>query len=74
VLAAVIGAGLGFAIGDDNSPAGSTTTPVPVTITEPGTTLTTDATVTLPASTVVTTETSTETTTTLVTTTVVGVP
>jgi hypothetical protein len=74
VLAAVIGAGLGFAIGDDNSPAGSTTTPVPVTITEPGTTLTTEATVTLPASTVVTTETATETTTTLVTTTVVGVP
>jgi hypothetical protein len=72
VLAAVIGAGLGFAIGDDNSPAGSTTTPVPVTITEPGTTLTTEATVTLPASTVVTT--ATETTTTLVTTTVVGVP
>lgn len=74
VLAAVIGAGLGFAIGDDNSPAGTTTAPVSVTLTEPGTTVTTEATVTLPASTVVTTETATETTTTLVTTTVVGVP
>jgi hypothetical protein len=63
VLALVAGVGLGFALDGGGSSGSDTTASVPVTLTRPGTTLTTQETVTLPATTVVTTSVSTETTT-----------
>jgi hypothetical protein len=74
VVALVAGVGLGFALDSGGPSSSDTTTPASVTITESGTTITTQETVTLPATTVLSTSISTETTTTTttVTTTVVG--
>ena len=67
VVALVAGVGLGFALDSGGASSSDTTAPVSVTITRPGTTLTTQETLTLPATTVVTTSISTETTTTTTT-------
>jgi hypothetical protein len=74
VVALVAGVGLGFALDSGGSSSSDTTAPASVTITESGTTITTQETVTLPATTVLSTSISTETTTTTttVTTTAVG--
>jgi hypothetical protein len=74
VVALVAGVGLGFALDSGGSSSPDTTAPVSVTLTESGTTLTTEQTVTLPATTLVSTAISTETTTTTVTTTTVTQP
>jgi hypothetical protein len=72
VVALVAGVGLGFVLDSGGSSSSDTTAPVSVTLTESGTTVTTQETLTLPATTVVSTSVSTETTATTVTTTVTG--
>jgi hypothetical protein len=57
IVAAGAGAGVGYAIGNDNGSVGATTAPVSVTLTLPGRTVTTSETVTLPATTVLSTTT-----------------
>jgi len=75
VLALAAGVGLGYVLDSGGGNAAATTAQVSVTLTRPGTTLTTQETVTLPATTFTTTSltTTTEMTTTVATTTL-GVP